>query len=733
MLTRIPLAVLLFTAAGTSASPDPIVYDPERPERFEREQHESVTPIARRGVELKVDSGMVASPITRSANVGRPIQQSIWSTEIEIPDAAWVRLQFGEVELAPASETARESYIRITSWYDGHEQYLDRQSLREWSDTSAYFNGGRVRVEIMASPSNSGEMNRVEVVGATASEPTAFPRSICGPADDRVLSNDPRAARMMPIGCTGWLFGDQPHSFISAGHCGPDTGDVMQFNVPLSTSGGTPQNPAPQDQYPIDGSSVQGVNGGIGNDWAFYGTFANSNTGLAPRDAMGDSYILVDSVPSADGRPIRVTGYGSTTSPVDPSWYLVQKTHVGTFVDTPGTSLRYDPDTTGGNSGSAVYDDSTGMAIGVHTHAGCSSTGGSNQGTSLDLPALRSALANPMGITVPLGLDLDLVEARPDFIDPAGGDSISVNVVPDNGLMPSGNVTMWVDTGSGFSAVPMVNDGGNTFVGTFPSANCGDSVSYYFSAEDTGGGNWSLPTGGASSAWSAISAVGIDFVLNDDFESDSGWSVQDISISTGTWERAVPGNFGRSDPATDADGSGQCYVTQNGDEDDVDGGPTMLDTPVLDMTMLNDPVVSYARWHMSNGNDPFTFQISDDGGSTFTTAETVSTSVGWNTVEFRVADFAAITDQMVFRFTSEDSPNDSITESGVDAFRVFEIVCDSGCQADFNGDGDLDFFDVSSFINAFNAMDPDADVNGDGVHDFFDVSLFISQFSTGCP
>ena len=732
MMTRISLAVLICAAAGTTASPDPIVYDPERPDRFEREQHPEATPIARRGVQLDVDSGMVAAPSARSTDAGRPIQQSIWSTEIEIPDAAWVRLQFGDVALAPATDSARESYIRITSLYDGHEQYLDRQSLSEWSYTSAYFNGGRLRIEIMASPSNSAAINRVQVISATASEPTQFPRSICGPADDRLLSDDPRAARMMPIGCTGWLFGDQPHSFLSAGHCGPDTGDVMQFNVPLSTSSGTPQNPAPQDQYPIDGSSAQGVNGGVGNDWAFYGAFANSNTGLAPQDAMGDSYTLVDTVPSPDGRPIRVTGYGSTTSPVPATWYLVQKTHVGTFVSAPGTSLRYDPDTTGGNSGSAVYDDSTGTAIGIHTHAGCTSTGGSNQGTSLDLPAVRNALANPMGITVPLGLDLDLAELRPEFVNPAGGDTISITVSPDNDLQPSGDVTMWVNSGSGFSAVPMVNDGG-VYVGTFPAADCGDNVSYYFTADDTDGGTWSLPTAGASGAWLTLAATGIDFVLNEDFETDSGWSVSDVSISTGTWERVVPGNFGRDDPPADADGSGQCYVTGNANLDDVDGGPTILDTPALDLSALNDPRVSYARWHVSNGNDPFTFQISSDGGSSFTTVETVGTSEGWNTVEFRVSDYAAITDQMVFRFTSQDTPNDSVTESGVDAFRVFDIQCGSDCQADFTGDGALDFFDVSAFINAFNAQSPEADINGDGVYDFFDVSAYISLFSAGCP
>ena len=55
------------------------------------------------------------------------------------------------------------------------------------------------------------------------------------------------------------------------------------------------------------------------------------------------------------------------------------------------------------------------------------------------------------------------------------------------------------------------------------------------------------------------------------------------------------------------------------------------------------------------------------------------------------------------------------------------------CPADLNGDGDLNFFDVSAFLTAYNAMDPVADFNGDGLFNFFDVSAFLSAFNAGCP
>lgn len=55
------------------------------------------------------------------------------------------------------------------------------------------------------------------------------------------------------------------------------------------------------------------------------------------------------------------------------------------------------------------------------------------------------------------------------------------------------------------------------------------------------------------------------------------------------------------------------------------------------------------------------------------------------------------------------------------------------CPADLTGDGILNFFDISAFLNAFNAQNPIADFTGDGVWNFFDVSAFLTSFSAGCP
>jgi beta-glucanase (GH16 family) len=46
---------------------------------------------------------------------------------------------------------------------------------------------------------------------------------------------------------------------------------------------------------------------------------------------------------------------------------------------------------------------------------------------------------------------------------------------------------------------------------------------------------------------------------------------------------------------------------------------------------------------------------------------------------------------------------------------------------------ELNFFDVSAFLAAYNAQSSDADMNNDGMYDFFDVSIFLALYNAGCP
>ncbi len=55
------------------------------------------------------------------------------------------------------------------------------------------------------------------------------------------------------------------------------------------------------------------------------------------------------------------------------------------------------------------------------------------------------------------------------------------------------------------------------------------------------------------------------------------------------------------------------------------------------------------------------------------------------------------------------------------------------CPADINNDGDLNFFDVSEFLQLFDNQDPIADFNADDFWNFFDISAFLTAFADGCP
>lgn len=47
--------------------------------------------------------------------------------------------------------------------------------------------------------------------------------------------------------------------------------------------------------------------------------------------------------------------------------------------------------------------------------------------------------------------------------------------------------------------------------------------------------------------------------------------------------------------------------------------------------------------------------------------------------------------------------------------------------------GQLNFLDVSAYLDAFSMADPSADLNADGNLNFLDISAFLATYSLGCP
>lgn len=306
----------------------------------------------------------------------------VFSAVIEEPGAEWLRMSFRRAELG------LDSHLRLTGLEDGAVQHLHPIHLQQWENTSAYFNGASVLVELVAGPRTTG--NLVEIGELYAGVVPTTPYTQCGPTDDRQLSNLPERARLLNIGCTAWMYNDQS-CFASAGHCVASSGllNVVQFNVPPSNSNGSLNHPGPEDQYAVDTSEVPFTNGGQGNDWGMFRVFPNSETGMLPYEVQGAHLELAPINPPLEVS-VSVVGYGVDSGVRN----QVQQISFGPLVQSTTTSLRYRADTQGGNSGSGVVSELTGEAVAIHTHGGCTTSGGSNAGTSITHPGFQAALAD---------------------------------------------------------------------------------------------------------------------------------------------------------------------------------------------------------------------------------------------------------------------------------------------------------------------------------------------------
>lgn len=604
------------------------------------------------------------------------------SFTVQDTQAEWMRLYFEDVELAGDPRTGSGAWVRLTAHADGAVQELNSRHLRQWQNSSAYFNGGAVQVELVSPPGIGA--SRLVMRSYDAGLPMVDDPSICGNLDDRTLSQDPRAARLMPVGCTSWLIDDCSNCLLTAGHC---TGNisVVQFNVPLSNNSGSLNQPGPEDQYPIDAGSLQSNGGqGVGNDWAYFGVFENPTTGLTAAAAQGAVFQLGAGPGNPSGQTIRITGYGTDSSP--PTSNQVQQTHTGPMVTSTSTTMQYATDTTGGNSGSPVIWEETGLAVGIHTHGGCTSGGGQNSGTAFSNSGLQGALADPQGICSAGGISgLDL----PSILAPGEAPTLSVEVL---GTPIAGVDCFYRTDGGSFGTFAMTHLGSGIYEVSLPAVECGDSPEYYFELEDSSCGTVLLPADAPSSVLSFLVGTAT-FVLADDFESDLGWSTNVSSgTSSGAWERGVPVNDPNweYDPISDSDGSGSCYLTQNQlGNTDVDNGSVRLVSPTFDLS--GGGLISYDYFLNLTGDDSLVVSASSTGSGPWTTVVTHSQDNGlaWTNHQITSAELAAaglsLSSTMAVRFVATDGDPQSIVEAGIDAFQVYRLDCGSNNYCTTNG------------------------------------------------
>ncbi|MCG3128817.1 MAG: hypothetical protein CHACPFDD_03710 [Phycisphaerae bacterium] len=297
----------------------------------------------------------------------------LFASDVMLEGSAWIRLYFSDVTLGPGS------FLRATSLLDGSSQELDADGVAMWSDSTAYFNGACVRLEVVAGPETSNRLLITQVAAEAARGEVADPCGICG-ADDRVAANQDWAGRLLPIGCTGSIY--TPDScIVTAGHCST-SGLVLQFRVPASLSNCNTVNPPVEDQFPI--VARQGVNGGVGNDWAVMTTGTN-NLGQKAFQRYGQLRPITN-IPASVGNTATVTGFGVDSECTKSQ---TQQTNSGPITLRSASHYEYTIDVRGGNSGSALIFNN--QIVGIVTHC---STNCPNYATRADLAAFVAGRAN---------------------------------------------------------------------------------------------------------------------------------------------------------------------------------------------------------------------------------------------------------------------------------------------------------------------------------------------------
>jgi len=344
------------------------------------------------------------------------------------------------------------------------------------------------------------------------------------------------------------------------------------------------------------------------------------------------------------------------------------------------------------------------------------------------------------GCTVDPAIIIEYPDGRPALVDPIGGTMVAIDVSAGTSE-PDGGMLHWND-GSGWNSASLDAD----YDATFPAFDCGANVDWYISVDTTDGDTIVDPYGAPGNSWDAMAYSGMDVTFDDDFQTDQGWDVY-AGAGTGNWDRTVPTTGGiRCDAPTDADGSGMCYVTGNGTNEDVDDGTTILTSPTMDASTA--PVLSYYRWY-SNGtdcggadpqNDIFEVDISDDGGATWMNLETVGPSGGevsgnWYFKEFDLANVAGFepTSNFQVRFVCGDLNAGSVIEAAVDGVTLSRSYCDdTSCTGDTNGDGTVNVTDILAVVAAWGESGGSSDVNGDGIVDVSDLLAVVNAWGA-CP
>jgi hypothetical protein len=318
------------------------------------------------------------------------------------------------------------------------------------------------------------------------------------------------------------------------------------------------------------------------------------------------------------------------------------------------------------------------------------------------------------------------VDLPPDFCEPDQAHSAWVTITPGTADPDLSTVVVHrsVD-GSDYDSLQLGSE--NPIEVPFGPQPCGTILRWFISVDTLRGVTVYYPPGGEQGPELTVYSDATEVVLEDTFETDLGWTVTNYNLERGTWERGVPlptytgtGEIAQPNGDNPDDAGEKAYITFLYSEyagwSDVDGGPTILTSPPFNLEGA-DGMISFHSWLFNDDDTDFLFvEISNDGGQTWIPVHTFVAADylpfgpeggrQWTRWDFLASDYCTPTPEMRVRFLIADQPNDSITEGGVDTFRVIRFAC--GQEVEFQGHVDASSFfgDLATVCLAIELRDP---------------------------
>jgi len=342
-------------------------------------------------------------------------------------------------------------------------------------------------------------------------------------------------------------------------------------------------------------------------------------------------------------------------------------------------------------------------------------------------------------------LSITLPSGAPSLLTPGEPETFDVLITPGTEtIVPGSPQLRYRYDGGAFLAAALTPAGGNTYTATLPAPDCADTPEFYVTATGHLGTIAVDPPGAPLSNYNA--QVGeFQTAFEDNFETHMGWTVSG-DATDGQWQRGVPVDGDRGDPPSDADGSGQCYVTDNvSGNSDVDGGTTILTSPVLDLSAGG--TITYAYWLSDIASGPLGAEdglrvevATNAAGTNWTTVRLYTTAAAsWRSDSIDVGAEVGASATVRIRFSAFDLNPGDVVEAGVDAVSATSFVCvdpPPGCPEDLDGNGIVDLADLSILLGNFGVMsgaDPeDGDLDGDGDVDLADLAPMLAAFGSAC-